>query len=131
MEESISETENVPTIEWYNAQVNELKEIRKYIYSLISEKEGNKDSYFPDLVKWTILERDKEIERINKSRIRVWRALVGCLSCKKVFTIQEALGLSNSENPLITDLENKIKELEKTVEFWMGDGDGSEWPPEN
>jgi hypothetical protein len=44
-----NETENPKTIEWYQSQVKELRDIRKFYYELFED--NGSDAYFPDLIK--------------------------------------------------------------------------------
>ena len=50
VEEIEPEKENSKTIEWYEAQVKELKDIRKAHYEILGDTANGNDAYFPDLV---------------------------------------------------------------------------------
>ena len=50
------ETEQPKTIEWYEAQVKELRDIRKIYLELYGD--NGKDAYFPDLIKEKLVNRD-------------------------------------------------------------------------
>ena len=59
---SKNEEEQGHTIEWYEAQVQELRVIRKMFYDIFGDTADGKDAYFPDLLK-------KEIERLRNGRV--------------------------------------------------------------
>lgn len=52
-----NEERNEITIEWYEAQVQELKDIRKIFWDKFGDMANGNDAYFPDLVK-------KQIEKL-------------------------------------------------------------------
>ena len=62
----MNEKEESKTIEWYEAQVKELRDIRKIYYKLYED--NGKDAYFPDLIKEKLI--DKEL--ITKLADDVW-----------------------------------------------------------
>ena len=59
------ETANEPTPEWYSAQVQELCDIRGFLYSLIKEDSGGDES-LPDMVKRMFSELQAENERLKQ-----------------------------------------------------------------
>ncbi len=56
IEDKMEEQEQPKTIEWYEAQVKELRDIRKIYLELYGD--NGKDAYFPDLIKEKLVDRD-------------------------------------------------------------------------
>jgi len=56
-----SEKESPKTIEWYEAQVQELMDIRKAFYRICGDTANGNDAYFPDLV-------EKELRKLKDGK---------------------------------------------------------------
>ena len=64
MSENNCEKEQPKTIEWYKAQVEELRDIRKAYLELCES--NNSDAYFPDLIKEKLQELKDMKENMRK-----------------------------------------------------------------
>ena len=62
VEDIEEEEEGIKSIEWYESQVQELKDIRKIYFKRYMDTENQDDAYFPDLIE----EKLDELEKLRK-----------------------------------------------------------------
>jgi len=64
------DNENSKSIEWYESQVSELKDIRKIFYEICGDTVNGKDAYFPDLIKKELNKLKAQLLQANLDLVR-------------------------------------------------------------